>query len=43
MYKDLEGQPNILTQSVDNLGLSHYESLGDKFAFSFIVGIDYRF
>jgi len=43
VYKDLEGQPNILTQSIDNLGLSHYESLGDKFAFSFIVGIDYRF
>lgn len=43
LFTDLEGQPNILTQYVDNLGLSHYESLGDKFAYSFIVGIDYKF
>jgi hypothetical protein len=43
LYKDLDGQPNELTQYVDVQNLSHYESLGHKFAFAFIVGLDYIF
>ena len=43
LYKDLDGQPNELTQYVDTQGLSHYESLGNKFALAFIVGLDYTF
>lgn len=43
LYKDLKGQPNILTQYVDNQGQMHYESLGDKFAFALIAGVDYKF
>lgn len=43
IYDDLEGQPNILTQYVDNQRQIHYESLGDKFAFALIAGIDYKF
>lgn len=43
LYRDLDGQPNELTQYIDPQGLSHYESLGHKFAFAFIVGLDYKF
>jgi hypothetical protein len=43
LYRDLDGQPNELTQYVDPQGLSHYESLGNKFAYAFIVGLDYLF
>lgn len=43
LYSDLDGQPNELTQYVDVQGLSHYESLGHKYAFAFIVGLDYVF
>lgn len=43
LYKDVEGQPNLLTQYIDNQEQIHYESLGDKFAFALIVGIDYKF
>ena len=43
LYKDLDGQPNELTQYVDAQGLSHYESLGHKYAFAFIIGLDYTF
>ncbi len=43
LYRDLDGQPNELTQYIDAQGLSHYESLGNKFAYAFIVGLDYIF
>ena len=43
LYRDLDGQPNELTQYIDTQGLSHYESLGHKYAFAFIVGLDYIF
>lgn len=43
LYRDLYGQPNIISQYVDQQGLSHYDSLGKKWAFAFILGLDYRF
>jgi hypothetical protein len=43
LYKDLDGQPNELTRYVDTQDLSHYESLGHKFAFAFNVELDYVF
>jgi len=43
LYKDLDGQPNIVTRRIDQCGRSHYDSLGSDTAFAFIVGFDYRF
>lgn len=43
LYRDLEGQPNYTTRSVDNQGLSHYDSLGSEPAFAAVVGLNYKF
>jgi len=43
LYRDLEGQPNILTRRIDQFGNSQYQSLGSGTAFAFSIGFDYRF
>lgn len=43
LYKDLDGQPNVATRRIDDLGNIHYDSLGNQTAFGFICGLDYRF
>ena len=43
LYKDLDGQPNVLTRRIDSHGYLHYDSLGHQVAFAFVTGLDYRF
>ncbi len=43
LYKDLDGQPNIMTRRVDEKGYLRYESLGHDIAFAFVVGLNYHF
>lgn len=43
LYKDLDGQPNVLTRRIDERGYLHYDSLGHQVAFAFVTGLDYRF
>lgn len=43
LYKDLDGQPNIATRSVDMQGNMHYDSLGSQTALGFVCGLDYKF
>lgn len=43
LYRDIEGQPNILTRRIDENGRTQYEGLGSNPAFAFICGLDYRF
>jgi len=43
LYKDLDGQPNQMTQRVDHEGYLRYDSLGHTVAFAFVFGLDYKF
>lgn len=43
LYKDLDGQPNILLQRYDKQGILHYESLGSSAALAGVFGLNYRF
>jgi hypothetical protein len=43
LYKDLDGQPNVLTRRTDKRGYLHYDSLGHQIAFAFVTGLEYRF
>lgn len=43
LYKDLDGQPNIITQRVDEQNIVHFDSLGHQVAFAFVTGLHYRF
>ncbi len=43
LYKDLDGQPNIITQRIDEQGFEKSDSLGHQVAFAFVTGLNYRF
>lgn len=43
LYKDLDGQPNQITQRIDERGFTRYDSLGHKVAFAFVTGLNYGF
>lgn len=43
LYKDLLGQPNQVTQRIDEQGLLRYDSLGHQAAFAFVTGLKYDF
>ncbi len=43
LYKDLDGQPNSITQRVDKAGLLRYDSLGRSVAFAGMLGLHYKF
>ena len=43
LYKDLDGQPNSITQRVDKAGLLRYDSLGSSVAFAGMLGVHYKF
>jgi len=43
LYKDTQGQPNIVTIRKDACGFDHYDSLGHDMAFAFVTGLNYTF
>lgn len=43
LYKDLDGQPNEITQRIDMQNYLHYDSLGHNVAYSFFAGLNYKF
>ncbi len=43
LYKDLNGQPNIMTQRVDKDGFLRYDSLGNNTAMGLMIGLHYEF
>ncbi|NDD54479.1 hypothetical protein EBZ39_11500 [bacterium] len=43
LYKDLDGQPNILTRRTDDSGFARYDTLGSSTALGIMLGMQYRF
>jgi hypothetical protein len=43
LYKDLNGQPNAITQRTDKDGFLRYDSLGSSTALACTIGLNYRF
>ncbi len=43
LYKDVKGQPNIITQRVDKDGFLRYDSLGNSTALAMMIGLHYTF